>query len=66
VGRLSGSLAAFGRIGAVRFNAWIWNFESIEGPAALSGGFRYRPTTSRTLAFTSGSVENLNVSRRRG
>jgi hypothetical protein len=33
---------------------------------ALSGGFRYSPTTSRTFASSSGSVENLNVSRRQG
>src|SRR5215207_9779300 len=33
---------------------------------ALSGGFRYKPTTSRILASSSGSVENLNVSTRQG
>jgi hypothetical protein len=31
-----------------------------------SGGFRYNPTTSVTLAISSGSVENLNVSTRHG
>ena len=30
------------------------------------GGLRYSPTTSRTFASSSGSVENLNVSRRHG
>ena len=29
---------------------------------ALAGGSRYSPTTSRILASSSGSVENLNVS----
>ena len=52
-----------GRIGAVRSSAWIWDFSSIESTTALSGGFRYSPTTSRTLASSCGSVENLNVSR---
>jgi hypothetical protein len=33
---------------------------------ALSGGFRYSPTTSRILASSSGSVENLNVCTRHG
>jgi hypothetical protein len=33
---------------------------------AFSGGFRYSPTTSVTLATSSGSVENLNVSTRHG
>jgi hypothetical protein len=33
---------------------------------AFSGGARYRPTTSVTLATSSGSVENLNVSLRHG
>ena len=53
-------------MGAVRSNAWIWDFSSIDNTIALSGGFRYRPTTSRTLASNSGSVENLNVSTRHG
>ena len=30
------------------------------------GGARYNPTMSRTLATSSGSVENLNVSSRHG
>src|SRR3954454_21554265 len=33
---------------------------------AFSGGARYRPTTSVTLATSSGSVENLNVYTRQG
>jgi hypothetical protein len=33
---------------------------------AFSGGSRYRPTTSRIFASSSGSVENLNVCRRHG
>jgi hypothetical protein len=33
---------------------------------ALSGGFRYNPTTSRILASSSGSVENLKVCTRHG
>jgi hypothetical protein len=33
---------------------------------AFSGGLRYNPTTSLTLAINSGSVENLNVSARQG
>jgi hypothetical protein len=41
-------------------------FSSIESTTALSGGFRYSPTTSRILDSSSGSVENLNVSRRHG
>ncbi len=34
--------------------------------AAFSGGFRYSPTTSRTFASSSGSVENLKVCNRHG
>ncbi len=36
------------------------------GMTAFSGGFRYKPTTSPTVASNSGSVENLNVSRFHG
>jgi hypothetical protein len=32
----------------------------------LSGGFRYSPTTSPTLASNCGSVENLKLSLRHG
>lgn len=46
----------------MRFNAWIWDFSSTHNTIALAGGFRYRPTMSVTLASSSGSVENLNVS----
>jgi len=53
-------------MGAVRSSAWIWLFSSTHSTTAFSGGARYRPTTSRTLASSSGSVENLNVSRRHG
>ncbi len=50
----------------MRLSAWIWDFSSTHNTIAFSGGFRYRPTTSRTLASSSGSVENLKVSRRHG
>lgn len=40
------------------------DFSSTHSTTAFSGGFRYSPTTSRTLASSSGSVENLNVSYR--
>jgi hypothetical protein len=50
------------RTGWVRSNAWIWLFSSTHTTIACSGGSRYNPTTSRTLASNSGSVENLNVS----
>ena len=45
----------------MRLSAWIWDFSSTHNTIALRGGSRYRPTTSRTLASNSGSVENLNV-----
>src|SRR3954464_3786931 len=51
-----------GSIGAVRSNAWICDFSSTHSTTAFSGGARYSPTTSTTLATSSGSVENLNVS----
>ena len=38
----------------------------MQSTTAFSGGFRYRPTTSRIFASSSGSVENLNVSVRHG
>ena len=38
----------------------------MQSTTAFSGGFRYSPTTSRIFASSSGSVENLNVSRRHG
>src|SRR5215217_5569114 len=46
----------------VRFSAWIWDFSSTQSTIAFSGGARYNPTMSVTLASSSGSVENLNVS----
>src|SRR5680860_1119672 len=55
-----------GRIGAVRSSACTWDFSSMHTTTAFSGGLRYRPTTSRTLASSSGSVENLKVSTRHG
>src|SRR5665647_2745856 len=55
-----------GRIGAVRSRAWIWDFSSTHSTTAASGGCRYNPTMSRTLASSSGSVENLNVPDRWG
>ena len=57
---------AHNRIGAVRSSACTWVFSSTHTTTALTGGFRYNPTTSRTLASNSGSVGNLNVSRRHG
>ncbi len=50
----------------MRSSAWTWLFSSTHSTMAFSGGSRYSPTTSRTLASSSGSVENLNVSRRHG
>jgi hypothetical protein len=51
-----------GSIFWVRSNAWIWDFSSTHNTIAFSGGAKYNPTTSLTLATSSGSVENLNVS----
>ena len=62
----SGSPGRSGRIGAVRSSAWICDFSSTHNTTAFSGGFRYNPMMSRTLASSSGSVENLNVCRRQG
>jgi hypothetical protein len=50
----------------VRSNAWIWDFSSTHSTIAFSGGCRYSPTMSVTLATSCGSVENLNVSARHG
>ena len=49
------------RCGPVR--GWTFVFSSTQ-TTAFSGGFRVKPTTSRTLTSSFGSVENLNVSRR--
>jgi hypothetical protein len=55
-----------GRIGAVRSRAWTCDFSSTQRTTAFSSGSRYKPTTSRIFASSSGSVENLNVSVRHG
>ena len=34
-------------------------FVDTHSPSALSGGFRYKPTTSRTFSMKNGSVESL-------
>ena len=44
------------RRGPVRSKAWIWVFSSRQTTTALAGGSRQRPTTSRILASSSGSV----------
>ncbi len=41
-------------------------FSSMQSTTAFSGGCKYSPTTSRTFASSSGSVENVNVSTRQG
>jgi hypothetical protein len=38
-----------GSSGWVRSRAWICVFSSTQSTIALSGGFRYRPTMSRTF-----------------
>ena len=50
----------------MRFRAWIWDFSSTHSTTAFSGGSRYSPIMSLTLASSSGSVENFNVSLRQG
>src|SRR5258708_12859851 len=55
-----------GRIGWDRSRAWHWLFSSTQITTAFSGGCRYRPATSRTLASSCGSAENLNPSVRCG
>jgi hypothetical protein len=62
VGALLGMTGLHRQVSWVRFNAWIWDFSSIHSTIAFFGGLRYRPITSLTLASSSGSVENLNVS----
>src|SRR6476646_6160380 len=57
---------ASGRIGSVRFRAWTWLFSSTHSTIARSGGFRYKPTTSRTFSTNCGSLENLKFSTRCG
>src|SRR5512132_4403233 len=55
-----------GSTGWVRARAWIWLFSSTHDSTALSGGFRYRPTTSSTFQVYSGSADSLKVSARWG
>ncbi len=58
-----------GRIGSsgwLRSRAWIWAFSSTHSTSALSGGFRYSPTMSRTLSMNNGSGDSLKVSLRCG
>jgi hypothetical protein len=50
----------------VRSNAWTWVFSSTHNTTAASGGFRYSPTTSRTLSMNCGSVDSLKSSMRCG
>jgi hypothetical protein len=59
-------VALSGRIGCVRFSAWIGDFSSTQRTIARSGGFRYRPTMSTLFRSKSGSVLNWNVSTRWG
>src|SRR5439155_6256680 len=49
-GAFSGSPGRSGRIGAVRCRACTCDFSSMQSTTAFSGGFKYNPTTSRTLA----------------
>src|SRR5215210_1940306 len=55
-----------GSTGLVRARAWTWLFSSTQSTTALSGGSRYRPTTSNSLSTNSGSLDSLNVSVRCG
>src|ERR1700712_376982 len=66
---VAGPLRLPGRIGNIawlRSSAWICDFSSTHSTKACSGGAIYSPTTSRTLATKSGSVDSLNVSCRCG
>ncbi len=58
--------AISGRIGAVRSRACMEVFSSTHSTAAASGGFRYKPTTSRTLSTNCGSGDTLCSSTRWG
>ena len=55
-----------GNNGCVRFRAWICAFSSTHNTKARSGGFRYKPTISRTFSTNSGSRDSLKVSTRCG
>src|SRR5437773_8181037 len=57
---------ASGRIGSVRFSACTWLFSSTHSTMARSGGFRYKPTMSRTLLHklrVFGKLEALHTMR---
>jgi hypothetical protein len=51
VGATLGVPGINGSTGAVRSRAWTWVFSSTHNTTAASGGFKYRPTTSRTLSM---------------
>ncbi|OQB98271.1 MAG: hypothetical protein BWX79_03353 [Alphaproteobacteria bacterium ADurb.Bin100] len=51
-----------GSIGWVRSSAWHWLFSSTQMTKALSGGLRYKPTTSRSFSMTNGSLDSLKLS----
>src|ERR1022692_3714457 len=48
------------------YNAWIWLFSSKHSTSALSGGFKYNPTTSVSFSRNFASLESLNVPLRCG
>ena len=50
-----------GKPGCVRSNAWIGLFSSKLNTAALCGGSRYSPTTSRNFSSKRGSLPSLKV-----
>src|SRR6266446_5367899 len=55
-----------GSDGWVRSSAWIWDFSSTHSTTALSGGFRYSPTTSMSFFSNRRSFDSLKVSTRCG
>src|SRR5487761_6345 len=55
-----------GRLGWVRFNAWIWLFSSTDSTTESSGGFMYNSTTSRSFSSKRLSLDSLKVSTRCG
>src|ERR1039458_3180273 len=50
-----------GSPGCVRSNAWIWLFSSKHSTSALSGGFKYSPTTSVSFSRNFASRESLKM-----
>src|SRR4051794_28292037 len=50
----------------VRSRAWMEDFSSMHSTIALSGGSRYKPTTSISFSLNRGSLLILNVSTRCG